>query len=361
MFGLFGKKNGSEPPVEPEVLLEEVNPHGTLQAVVEANHSTVYLYLAGPEDSGFGMRSLWIRNLASAPEKPGAEAMKRGEPPMNPAEYCSDPAGSSAPNASDLRLVWLPESNGVALYEADRVIGIIPPWSGQGGFFGYADAAVGTGPLAWALERDNVLFDQFREAQAFWAQWDEENQWGRIQDDLLDGYERTCGAHSNYYALDEGTWPPKALVRIPRDDAEILLTLGVSICPQPNVESESGDRKALRRIELGTVVPLSWENTAVEAFARYMSGLSGYPWARFTWLGAGHTTDCDVWRDKSYTSSLLWPNHPAVQHVRLNPQFGDPTRVLWILPITDKERKLASRRGAEVLVNQLPPERWKQA
>ena len=360
MFGLFGKKNDATSPTEPKVLLEEVNPHGTLQAVVEATHSTIFLYLAGREGSGFGMRSLWIGNLTSAPDGLDEQAMQRGEAPMNPAEYCLDPAGRSIPDASALQLVWLPESNGVALFEGNGILGIIPPWSGESGFHGYASEAKGTGPLAWELDPENVLIQRFRQAQAYWRHWKEGDPWERLQTGMLEAYEQVLGQHSNYYAIDGGKWPPKALVRIAREDAVVLVTLGVSLCPQPNVERSTDDPKPLRRVELGAVVPASWDDEAIGRFGAYLSAQSSFPWQNFTWLGPGHTIGCDVWRDARFTAAALWHDHPAVPNIDLPPQFGDPTHVLWFLPLTDQEQGIAEKHGSAGVIKTLPPERWKQ-
>ena len=140
-----------------EVLLDEVSPLGNVQAVVEAHGGACYFYLFGAPDTGLGTRSVWIRNLQRAPEHLDVEAMRSGKPPLNPKPFCRDSGEPSAPAFQMLRVCWLPEGNGAALYDGSDLIAIIPPWSGQGGFHGYARDCVGQGPVAWELPEDATL------------------------------------------------------------------------------------------------------------------------------------------------------------------------------------------------------------
>jgi len=84
------------------------------------------------------------------------------------------------------------------------------------GFHGYARDSVGEGPLAWEIGTQNALIGRFREAESYWRQWEDTNLWPSMQDALLSAIEKTLGRHTNYYAIDGGQWPPKAIVRIPR-------------------------------------------------------------------------------------------------------------------------------------------------
>jgi hypothetical protein len=110
-----------------EVLLETVNPNGNVQAVVQSEGDVCYFYLFGAPDTGFPTKSLWVRNYLEAPESLDVEGMKNGKPPLNPAVYCRHPIGLAAPDPESLRVVWLPEGNGAALYEEDELLAIIPP------------------------------------------------------------------------------------------------------------------------------------------------------------------------------------------------------------------------------------------
>lgn len=343
------------------VLLEDVGPNGNTQAVVEVDEEVCYFYLFGAEETDFGMRSVWVRNHAQAPDALDVAHMREGIPPKNPKAHCRHPQGLPSLSKEQLRVAWLPEGNGAALYERDELLAIIPPWSGMNGFHGYARDSIGDGPVAWEIGTDNVLIDRFREAEAYWQQWEHANPWPAMQDALLSAIETTLGRHTNYYAIDGGQWPPKAIVRIPRPDSVVLVTIGVCVRPQPAVEMATEQPELLRRIELGVVLPASWPDDAVKRFASYLSGQSALPWNRYTWLGPGHTIPCDSWQNREFAFALLQPDHPAAPTPTLPPQFGDPVNILWFAPISAAERQTAMDHGSERLTQTLPQRRWEQA
>jgi Suppressor of fused protein (SUFU) len=343
------------------VLLEEVGPNGNIQAVVEVDEDVCFFYLFGAQETDFGMRSVWVRNHSQAPDSLDVARMRSGIPPRNPKGHCRHPQGLLPPSKDQLRVVWLPEGNGAALYESDELLAIIPPWSGMNGFHGYARDSIGEGPVAWEIGTDNALIGRFREAQSYWRQWADANPWPLMQDALLSGIERTLGRHTNYYAIDGGQWPPKAIVRIPRPDSVVLVTIGVSVRPQPQVEMATEQPELRRRIELGVVLPARWSDDGVKRFASYMSGQSRLPWDGYTWLGPGHTITCDAWQNRSFAFALLRPDHPAVPTPTLEPQFHDPVKILWFVPISTAERQTAMDHGSDRLMQALPLRRWEQA
>lgn len=340
-----------------EVILEEVGPNGNAQALVELDNDTYYLYLYGAPETGFGTNSVWVRNIGTAPKEFERERMQEGCPPRNPASYCRFPEGQPLFQKEKLRIVWLPEGNGIALYEEAALLAIIPPWSGYKGFHGYARDCQGIGPVAWEMTQDNILHNRFSEAQAFWDQWEEEGLWRSIQQSLSEEITSALGKESNYYAIDGGYWPPKSILRIPRNNHVVLITIGVSIRPQPNVERYIDKPQDFRRIELGVVLPGKWTDGTIKEFASYLSAQANLPWAQYTWLGSGHTIGCK-WRNDEFTNALLVTEHPAIPSLLLNQQFGDPVNILWLLPISDQERKLAEEKGSKELLRMLPQNRW---
>ena len=344
-----------------EVLLEEVGPNGNIQAVVEADEDVCYFYLFGDEGTNFGVRSVWVRNHSAAPDFLSITRLTSGVAPKNPGVYCRHPQGLPAPRSGQLRVVWLPAGDGAALYEGGEVVAIVPPCSGTNGFHGYARDCIGEGPLAWEITSDNALIGRFREAGSYWQQWESADMWPSVQEMLLSSIEQTFGDHSNYYAIDGGQWPPKAIVRIPRPDGVVLVTIGVSVRPQPRVEMFTEQPELLRRIELGVVLPARWTDDAVKRFASYMSGQSGLPWNRYSWLGSGHTIPCDSWENASFSFALLQPSHPAVPTPTLEPLFGDPINILWFVPISAAEQQTAVNHGSKELTQSLPSNRWEQS
>jgi hypothetical protein len=226
---------------------------------------------------------------------------------------------------------------------------------------GYARDSAGQGPLAWELTADNVLIDRFEGACEYWNAWNDENLWPTIQSSLLSQIEEQTGQHSNYYAIDGGHWPPKALVRIPCRESTVLITIGVCTRPQPTVEMHSEEPELLRRIELAAVLPKRWPDAAVMKFAGYLSGQTNLPWNTYSWLGPEHTVPCDAWQNAGFDFAVLLREHARAPRLSLKPQFGDPVNVLWFVPITAAERQIAIDRGTKELVETLPPDRWSDA
>ena len=344
-----------------ETLLEEVNPNGNIQAVVESDDDVCYFYLFADPDTQLGMKSVWVRNRSRAPEALEIERMRSGSPSRNPALHCRHTAGQAALAAEDLRVVWLPEGNGAALYERDEILAIIPPWSGTNGFHGYAPDNIGDGPVAWELSPNNVLFERFKQAQSYWRKWNDKEFWPSIRSSQISQLEKVFGRHTKYYAIDGGQWPPKAMVRFAWKDRTVLVTVGVALRPQPNVEMATETPEKLRRIELGAVLPGNWSEEAVKDFGRYISGQSNLPWDKYTWLGPGHTLPCDSWQNPDHTMALLQHEHSGASQIALETFLGDPVDVLWFVPISEEERQVAIDQGSERLKSCLPADRWKQA
>jgi hypothetical protein len=342
------------------ILLEQISPLGNVQAIVEADDDTVFFYLNGAPDTGLGVKSVWVRNLRPAPRVLDVGGMAKGGPPMNPAAHCRSTSGSALPAVESLTIVWLPEGNGAALFERGRMIAVIPPWSGESGFHGYSLECVGNGPLAWAMPEDPTLGDRFAAADDFWRGW-EGDSWAGIRDGAIAAIERALGKHSHYYAIDGGKWPPRALVRVPTHGGAALITIGMALLPQPQIEMYTEDPRALRRVELGAFVSSEWNEEAVRKFGSSLSGHASLPWDRFTFVGQGHTIGCDAWRVPRFSASLLTRRHPALPDVTLPVLYGDPVTILWEIPITKIERTLAEEKGSESLLERLPPERWREA
>jgi len=344
-----------------ELLLEEVNPNGNIQAVVEADENTCYFYLSAAPETQFRMKSVWVRNHTRAPDALEVERLRSGFPSRNPARHCRHADALVALAPEELRIVWLPEGNGAALYEREEILAIIPPWSGTKGFHGYARDNIGQGPVAWEFAPDNVLHQRFKQAQSFWRWSNDKEFWPSIQSSQISQLEKVFGLHTKYYAIDGGKWPPKAIVRFAWKDRTILMTIGVSLRPQPNVELSTAEPEQLRRIELGVVLPANWPEEGIQRFGRYMSGQANLPWNNYTWLGPGHTLGCDSWRHRDHTKAILQHQHSGAPRITMEEFLGDPINVLWFLPISEDERQVAIDQGSEQLLSRLPADRWKQA
>lgn len=344
---------------QPEILIEEVSPNGNVFAIVEQTESCCYFYLHGHESTSFGVKSCWVRNFNAAPEQLDVSSMRSGESPMLPRSHCRHPNGASKFGKSELNVIWAEEGDAAALTHNEELVAVIPSWSGTKGFHGYARDCISESPLCWELgtPETNVQFARYERASKFWRLWSEDqNPWPRLRDELCGSLERAFGRHSNYYAIDGGNWPPKAILRIPAPGRVVLATIGVSIRPQPKVEMHYEDPSSHRRIELGIGLDASLSDDAIKKFASYISAQSNLPWSNFTFLGHGHTIPSDIAAELSggcLPFVLLVKTSLGSPAVGL-PRFqDDPASLLWMIPISERERQFAEANGSSELVSRL--------
>jgi len=158
--------------MEPHIVAASVSPNGNIEAYVEQDDRCAYLYLHELRDAsfelGFGMKSCWVRNLKPAPVSFSAADMRQGLAPMLPNASCAHPMGGNPLSKDALRIVWFEEGDAAAPLEGTSVLAIIPCWSGQKGFYGYARDCTAESPLAWPLTADNALMDRVRAAEEYW-------------------------------------------------------------------------------------------------------------------------------------------------------------------------------------------------
>jgi hypothetical protein len=329
---------------------EQESPDGQLCCVVEDDGSTVCLYLAPARNKEWVTKPVWVRNRIAAPAR---LSVLPDLPPLMPAACCRHPGGAGPLDESKLRFVWLPEGNGVALYEAEELLAAIPPGSGMDGFLGYARDAIGQGPLAWELLPENPLHARFAEARRYWDRW-EESAWRKVQDRQIDAYERQLGKHTEYYAIDQGRWPPKAMLRIPYGDDVVLVSVGVCIRPQPNVELyDPSAWQSMPRIELGMVLRGGIGAEAIKRFMGYLSGQAGYPWWKSTWLSHGHSMPCDALKGTPYTHVLLANSKVFGPYVELDDQDDVPVWLLWMVPVTPEELQVAKEKRSDTVLSKV--------
>ena len=352
----------SDRPDYDDFLFEAMSPNGNVVALLQAADDSVHFYLHGQSDTGFGMRSVWVRNLGPAPAGFDPEQLRAGKQPMMPAATCAHPQGAALPDPLQLRVIWFEEGDAAALLESDEIIAAIPTWSGQGGFHGYARDCTGESPLAWPLKEATVIYDRVARADEFWRSWEMgSSQWETIQEVFLRAYERVFGKQTRYWAIDGGgEWPPKAVAMFETDDAVIFLTLGVSIRPMPKVEMAFEDPSPHRRMELGVAIDRRLVNDATaHDVVAYMSAQSNLPWHLFTWLGPAHTVQCEPCPvgggggDEKFAAMLLLNEPPGAPKISVPAYRGDPVNLLWMTPITAAEWNVAQEQGSGEVIKRL--------
>jgi Suppressor of fused protein (SUFU) len=337
---------------EEGIVLNGAAPDGSIEAWVEADDRVVYLYTRWAPRvlrGGHSLEPVWVRNLTAAAGL-DRHAMAHGSAPLMPVEHCAHPQGAPPLDAS-VELVWLPDGDGVALFERGECLAAAV-LSTDGGLARFARDARGRGGLAWELPADVAA--RFASARSYWRAWDDSpTPWEAVQKAQMAHYEERLGAHTNYYAIDGDVWPPKALLRIPCPSGIALVTVGVSLLPQPASALPTRYVEWLSRIELGMVLPAETDGETIRRWMAFISGESGRPWAKRTWLGPGHTVPCAVESERGVTAVLFADATKLAPCIEMSPFLGDKVSLLWMIPISERERDRARRDGSNRLLETL--------
>ena len=334
---------------DPENLLFETSPFGNLDAILEHDQRAVFLYLSsqGREDSRFGTRACWVRNLIPGPYVFNEDEMKQGIPPVLPRTHCKYSDERPIPNPDHLEVVWFEEGNGAALIQPVpdsphefHTLAVIPPWSGLEGFHGYAEECAAENQICCPMPDNPQLFERIRRAREFWqaCSQPDSHPFGDLQERELAIYKAAFGEEVQYFAIDGGNFPPRGMVTFEFEGKFIAITVGLGLCPQPIVELQRDDAHLVRRIELAICLEAPIEELAQNRMLQQFSGLAGMPWRRWAWLGPNHS--CAF-------KSLAIILGDDVRNVRLHrdgtqpfefpkidlPDFrGDPVNLLWLVP-----------------------------
>lgn len=338
-----------------EVLLEEISPNGNLVARVEQDSRCAYFYLEGEPEGPFGLRSCWVRNLGAAPAQVDREAMKSGDAPMLPAGACAHPQGAPPLVADGLRVVWFEEGDAAALQDGDAVLAVIPCWSGVAGFEGYARDCTAKTPFCWPLPPDSPLLPRLARAAEFWSGWRSGEPWPAIEASGLAAIGAGLGEPSARWSVDGGEWPPQAVFRVPRDGHAVLITLGVSIRPQPR--AELAKQAPPRRIELAVAVEDAYLDRAPKTFLAWLRKLGSLPWDAIACVEPGSVVPTEALpvtpTGVRFEAAVLAADPPGAPRVAFPAYRGDEVRLLWAVPITAKERVLAQEIGGAEFLGRL--------
>lgn len=142
-----------------------------------------------------------------------------------------------------------------------------------------------------------------------------------------------------YYAIDGGEFPPKALVTGYIDDNAFACTLGVSLFPQPQIEMYYGDKAAEHeRVEVAMAVKRgTFDNEVCNKLLNYISALAKLPWYELSWIGHGHTVDCEVIDGFSQVMLIDSSIMTEIPSPNFSDFMGDRVNVLWLVPLTNEE------------------------
>ncbi len=308
----------------------ERSPYGNIDAIVDSDGRTVYFYLNG--DEAFGTRACWVQNLEAGPLVLNHQELQAGRPPMLSRLHTVDALKHEKPIAEDLQVVWFAEGNGAALMEKGEAVAVIPPWSGLDGFHGYAKNCAAENEICWPMPNTEALTERISASQTFWQDWENGALFQQIQPALLNLYEKHFGVNQKYFSIDGGHFPTRGLGLFERDDRLVLATVGMSLCPMPNVELHHEFPRMHRRIELAVALERTANEELLEQVAKRMSGIASMPWRRWIWFGERHTCD---WLAGSETPIAELRRDAAID-IQLPEVQGDPVHLLWLVPKTEK-------------------------
>lgn len=322
-------------PNDPEVIIFERSPFGNLDAIVQQDGRTLYLYLVGGD--GYPPKACWLGNLSKGPLEINVEDMEKGIPPALPRIHCDHPDGRSLPSQDELEFVWLEEANGVAVMESGSILGVIPPWSGVDDFSGYARDCISETEVAWPLPKTDSMQRRIENASTFWNSFSNSNPFGDLQTSLLDAFGQRLGTRENYWAIDGGQFPNRGLAQWKQGDKTTFCTIGMSLFPQPNIEMYAENPSLHRRIELAIEVNSNLvSEPVVDQIGRFISSLAQMPWRNFTWFGDRHTCELNLesFPGAPFAVLLADPREPVLSY------RDDPIQTLWLIPINESEMNL---------------------
>ncbi len=342
------------------VIFRATSPHENFEAIVEQDDRVAFFYLRPLINREAALRSCWVRNLQPAPAELEEDKMREGIAPLLPASFCKNPGGDDPLEGDHLEVLWLPTGDGAVLrHKTEGPLAVIPPWSGYRGFSGYAAGCAELHELASPLDQATEFLPRIAEADEYWTRWrTNPGLWRRRQNEFLDAYEKALGTDYRYFAIDEDQWPPKALVQFAPAPHTLLLTLGVSLRPQPQVELYTDDPAPLQRIELAMALGPNLPEPLIERLAQYVSAQTNLPWHQITFLAPGHTVPCPIFTEfaefADFTAVLLIDEPAERPEISLDDLSEPRPRILWMIPLTQAEHNFALQHTSARLLEHFP-------
>jgi hypothetical protein len=332
--------------------------------VVEYDGSSTSAYL---HDKAGPIAATWIANHGAAPESVDIAKLRSGQAPEMPAQHTRHPAGSPLIDPETLQVVWLEEGDGVAILAGGEPLAVLPGWSNLSqGMPGYSRDVIGQTPFAWSLtDALEGLGPRLSRAEQFWRWRSSKEAWASFQQAMLGHLLNRLGPGGGYWDVSGGKQPLAGVSERPATAQRpytVLSTLGMSCQRMPVVEQTGEGAAGRARVELALATTMPSAQAA-----RIFLWLAQYPWREVTWLGAGHSIpwyhDASTFPLGGGNDAILLLDEPARLPGPDAPRLdgfraGDePVRWLWIVPITERERRFAAERGSASLVTQLTAQR----
>lgn len=337
-----------------KIIFESRSPICDIDAVIEEDDSTYYMYLMTAPETGVKLlKALWVCNRRPAPEVFDPQCMKDGKAPMLAKENLSPihPAAGITLNPDKLSCYWYDSGDSAAIFYGGKLLCAIPPYAGLHDFPGFSVFAKGQTRYAWGMPQTPDFAERAKGLKTFWENIEADDSWPEIQDECLRVIEEFYGSrHEKYYAIDGGNFPPKALAQGRKNGVVYGITLGVSQFAMPRSEMVFGSHyNDCNRIELGFAAQERHEPLTQMMFS-VMSDVANMPWNEHDFLWHGHTFDFP--NIKGFSQILLI--NPAYIEGMECPQWrrflGNRVNLLWLVPITAEEFKALSENGIAEMI-----------
>jgi hypothetical protein len=317
-----------------EVVFTDGSPYGSRMLVVERDEESSVAYLCSPDGTVHG--AVWLANHRRAPATADLGRVEAGLPPLMPYPNTAHPLGRRP--LGELTALWFEEGDGVALYENDDLIAVIPGWADMSrGMPGYARDAVGETPFAWALsEALDGLLPRIMNARSFWRWRRRKGTWAAFQQSVMGHLDEVLGPAGRYWDAGGDRLPTVGVTERPpygERHFSVLSTVGMSCQRMPTVEQWLDRPDAHSRVELAVAT----RGDPREA-ASVLVWLSQYPWHSVTWLGHGHTAQ---WYQAAafplgaeFSGVLMLADSAKFPDLSGFAFAGEAVRWLWLVPIT---------------------------
>lgn len=351
---------------DPKIIYQETNPYSSFTAFLEDDGRTIYLYLQCENNPGWGIKSLWIRNLIPAPEERNPEDFQKGLAPILTRKEIFQNEGMPSLDPEDIHFIWTEEGDGLFVFIKEEMEAFLPSWSGLQNFHGYAKMAKEDAITASPLGDPNngVIYDRMVASRKYWEFRAEPDSWSSIQKKRLDYLESIFGKHTKYWSADGGKFPQLGIASFQSEQypgLKIFATLGMSAQNQPAVEMYHDDYETYSRVELVLAFKIPEHSDRSEEWVQHLIGeMIKFPWNTGQWFGHGHTLQMNrqdpdqlyltfntcLLRNLSQPESYPMKTNSMPLLDGLDSENGKPVNFLALVPVTEEEKIIIQTEGS---------------
>lgn len=322
----------------PKVIYIEKSPIINATAYVQEDSRCAYLYLVANANTPNSITNCcWLRNFKSAPKNNDKTAEKRGLEQMQYKEACNHPKGTERFDNEWLSITWLEEGCGVALYYKSELVAVIPTLDRNRIYNGYSKESLIETEIAKPLTSYENLDGKLEKSYIFWKCWTE-NKWKDIKEQYITVLDNIFDCESKEYDIENNSWHPKSVIVYDKGVIVYLVTLGVSIIPQPLVENDNYDK--YKRIELIFPVSKRYYEAHKKNIIEAISKVSTYPWKYIKLIKSGNIIEtpmikqCNMRTEK--TLLLDSEECEEIPDLKIGKFRDDEIKLLWMVPISNE-------------------------